>query len=382
MKSLHQTIASSWVVRFMTSVRITVVCLALLFILTLWGTIYQIEFGLYPAQERFFNSLYFLIFNFIPFPGARLVMGILFFNFLFVALFRFKYAWPNLGILIIHVGIMLFLLSGFVTLYHAVETHLTLAENEGANVSRAYHDWELAVWKDSTEKHKVVAFDSKNFTAGKVLNFSEFAVDVYVKKYYPHCKAFASTDPAKPSEALNASGIGILEEEKASLDPVKNTPGGIFALADAGKISSEIILFGAEIEPTSVLINGQKYFFMLRPKTYPLPFVVKLIDFRMQLHPGTQMAKSFESTVEVRTPELSRESIISMNNPLRHNEYTFYQSSYAIDPQRGEISTLAVVKNSGRVIPYIASGVTSLGLLYHFLAMIFPKLVKRSRARK
>src|SRR3989344_2132114 len=138
----------------MISVRITVVCLALLFILTLWGTIYQIEFGLYPAQERYFNSLYFLVFNVIPFPGARLVMGVLFFNFLFVVLFRYKYVWAKLGILIIHIGIMLFLLSGFVTLYHAVESHLTLAENEGANVSRAYHDWELAVWQEGGEKHQ------------------------------------------------------------------------------------------------------------------------------------------------------------------------------------------------------------------------------------
>ena len=40
--------------RFLGSVRITVACLFLLFILTFWGTIAQVQQGLYAAQDRFF----------------------------------------------------------------------------------------------------------------------------------------------------------------------------------------------------------------------------------------------------------------------------------------------------------------------------------------
>ena len=46
-------------IKFLSSSRITVVCLFLLFILTFWGTIAQVQQGLYAAQDRFFNSYLF-----------------------------------------------------------------------------------------------------------------------------------------------------------------------------------------------------------------------------------------------------------------------------------------------------------------------------------
>ena len=93
----------------------------------------------------------------------------------------------------------------------------------------------------------------------------------------------------------------------------------------------------------------------------------------MDKHPGTEIASRYQSLVEIQNEGLSREVLIYMNHPLRYKDYTFYQASYAIDQQGREYSTFAVVKNSGRLLPYIASGVVFLGLLTHFLAMAFRK---------
>src|SRR3954471_3808651 len=81
----------------LASLRISVVCLALLLILTAWGTIYQAGNGLYAAQERFFHSWYFLIADWIPFPGSQLVISVLFLNLLASMIFRVKYSFGNLG---------------------------------------------------------------------------------------------------------------------------------------------------------------------------------------------------------------------------------------------------------------------------------------------
>ena len=67
-----------------------------------------------------------------------------------------------------------------------------------------------------------------------------------------------------------------------------------------------------------------------------------------------------------------------MNEPLRFKDYTFYQASYQIDAMGREASTLAVVKNGGRLLPYIATFVTFFGLAYHFLIAAF----KYKRGRK
>jgi len=101
MHPLRKKLNNNLVIRFLSSVKITVVCLSLLFILTLWGTIDQVNNGLYLSQERFFNSLIFTFWGFIPFPGARLVLWVLFINLVCVSLVRLVYQWSKVGIIII-----------------------------------------------------------------------------------------------------------------------------------------------------------------------------------------------------------------------------------------------------------------------------------------
>ena len=71
---------------------------------------------------------------------------------------------------------------------------------------------------------------------------------------------------------------------------------------------------------------------------------------------------------------VSRRVMISMNQPLRNREYTFYQASF-VDAER-EASVLAVVRNAGRNYPYISSVVMCIGLLIHIFLRL-PKLVRR-----
>jgi hypothetical protein len=69
-----------------------------------------------------------------------------------------------------------------------------------------------------------------------------------------------------------------------------------------------------------------------------LPFSVKLVDFEMGTDPGTQQASKFVSQVLLNDPRKGiddRPVTISMNRPMIHGAYTFYQSNYVpmTDPQ-------------------------------------------------
>jgi len=64
-----------------------------------------------------------------------------------------------------------------------------------------------------------------------------------------------------------------------------------------------------------------------------------------------------------------------MNEPLRYKGYTFYQASFS-QSESGETSILAVVKNYGRLFPYISSIIMSIGLLIHLLIKL-PKLIRK-----
>ena len=105
-------------------------------------------------------------------------------------------------------------------------------------------------------------------------------------------------------------------------------------------------------------------------------------DVERELHPNTQIAKSYSSTITVRKDlsELPRKAKISMNKPFRYQDYTFFQSGYGIDEDGQEFTSLAVVKNSGRLIPYLASLLSTFGLVIHFLVHLINFIRRKSQA--
>ncbi len=361
------------IIRTLASIRITVICLILLFILTFWGTVSQVTVGLYESQERFFNSWYFLVGDFFPFPGAQLVLWVLFINLCAVSITRFVYRWSHLGILVIHLGLLTYFVGAFVTLHFVEESNITLLEGESSNVSASYHDWELSVWQptnDPTTKD-VWAYDSDDFKSADTLRFNELGFDVIVKAYHRNAQAFVGADQ-KTDPPQNASGITEIARTDLEIEPEKNFPGALLSIKADGT-EQDVILFGKESRPTRVSINGTDYHLQLRRKRYELPIQMTLERFEMEKHPGTEIASSYRSFVEFEHADIERRAEIYMNHPLRFKNYTFYQASYSIDSAQRIRSTLAVVKNFGRLLPYVSSLVTFAGLAIHFLVMAFKR---------
>lgn len=100
-------------------------------------------------------------------------------------------------------------------------------------------------------------------------------------------------------------------------------------------------------------------------KIVDLPLSLKLDHFKMDQVPGMQQASSYESFVSVNnSPTLSH---IFMNNPLKSNGYTFYQSSYFQDDSGNYHSVLSVNKDPGRAMKYIGSLLLVFGILIQYL---------------
>ncbi len=379
MKNLFKKIGRNKIIQFLASVKIAVICLILLFVLTFWGTVAQVENGLYASQERYFSSFFFLAMGFLPFPGGQLVLWVMFVNLMCAFFTRIIYSGEKIGLMIVHIGMILFLVAAYVTMHAAQESHLTLREGQVSNVSQAYSDWEVAVWQANSEKEKIVlALDIKDLTEGEMLSYQAASrslnLNLTVKTYYPNCQAFSAPFAGIKEKYLNASGLNVLKPKPHDKEREKNVPGLVLETAD----KSLVLLYGMEGDATPIRIGGKDYFVHLRPKRFQLPITVNLIDFMMDKHPGTEMARSYKSKVEIEHDGIKREVLISMNQPLRFKDYTFYQSSYQIDSLGREASTLAVVKNAGRLLPYIATFVTFFGLAYHFLLAAF----KFKRTRK
>jgi hypothetical protein len=71
-----------------------------------------------------------------------------------------------------------------------------------------------------------------------------------------------------------------------------------------------------------------------------------------------------------------RNVTISMNKPLRLAGYTFYQHSYEELPGGQAATVLSVVRNYGRAMPYLATGLTSIGMCLHFGGILYARMRK------
>ena len=127
--------------------------------------------------------------------------------------------------------------------------------------------------------------------------------------------------------------------------------------------------------PQQVSLNGKTYNLYLRYKRTYKPYTIYLKDFRHDIYPGTEIPKNFSSDVRLTDPsrDVNREVTIWMNNPLRYEGETFYQSGVL---GRDEGTVLQVVRNPGWEMPYVSCVMVSLGMLVHF-GMNLLKFTKR-----
>jgi hypothetical protein len=358
----------------MASLRLTVVGLFLLMVLTIWGTLYQVDYGLYQAQHRFFQSWYFLAGGFFPFPGAQLVMAVLFANLLAAVVLLAIRGRMRMGLLLTHGGLLLMLAAGAVTFYLGDESHLTLFEGEGANVSQSYNAWELAVSSEaSASGREITAVDARALPVGAGISFPTGAFEIQAEDYLPNSSASrrGAAGDGESQEYQNGAGVAEVSPLPRSKEPGQELPALKLVVMRQGREHARLLLWGGDRAPTRVTVGDEVYAFELRRRRTPLPATIQLADFRKELHPGSGIARSYSSQVVVR-PEQGpeRKVLISMNKPLRLQNFTFYQSSYNTLPDGREASTLAVVKNYGRTMPYIATGVTVLGMTLHFLGRL------------
>src|SRR5436305_12225490 len=139
------------IVDLVTSLKLTIVCLAAGMALIFVGTIAQVHLGIHEAQQRYFQSMFVWWpaetagFRVPIFPGGHLIGAVLLVNLVAAHAKRFRWAWRKLGIHLTHAGLIIMLAGGLFTDLFAVESHMRLAGGETKNYSEDVRRMELAV---------------------------------------------------------------------------------------------------------------------------------------------------------------------------------------------------------------------------------------------
>lgn len=134
------------------------------------------------------------------------------------------------------------------------------------------------------------------------------------------------------------------------------------------------------------LSNGKSQIqFNIGPKEIHLPFQMTLKNFKMQKNPGTNTPASYESFVSLLDSRAknyeAQDAHVYMNNPLKYDEFTFYQSSYFPVGQNIFGSVFSANYDPGRPLKYLGSLLLVLGSIWHYiLRRRKRKLTKESHA--
>ena len=390
MKSLFQ---------FFSSLKLTVVLLSLSLILIFFGTLDQVQYGIWHTQELYFES-FLVVWTFpehaplgqhlhwirIPMPGGYLLGGMLLINLLAAHFNRFKLSWAKCGIFLIHSGLILLLISELMTDILAVESQMPVDEGGTSNYSQGFRENELVFIDRSHPEHDSVhAIPASLLKPGKRINVPNTPLSIRTVRYHGNAEIGRATS-GSPAESIATRGaavrMGIIvnpKPETYSEDEINTVTAFVEVIKGEDSLGTWLVsnVMDERFPPQMVDAGDRSFEIALRFTRHYYPFEIELIDFKHEKYPGTEVPFNFSSEVKVTHQDSTKnqKALIYMNHPLRYEGLTFFQASFA---NQDKTSIFQVVRNPGWLLPYLSVLLMGLGMCAQF-GMHFFKLLGKQR---
>lgn len=207
-----------------TSLRLTVTCLAFGIVLVFFGTIAQVNEGLWEAQERWFKS--FFIWTgpagggwHIPImPGGYLVGIVLVLNLIAAHIKRFQFTKKKIGINLTHAGIILLLIGQLATDLFSDESLISFREGEERAYTESHRENELVFITDAANgQDQVVSIPEDLVSAkGEIAN-EKLPFTVRVTDYHANSEVLSHDAIMKAFGQLTGA-LATVESQFASAD--------------------------------------------------------------------------------------------------------------------------------------------------------------------
>jgi hypothetical protein len=359
-----------------TSLKLTIVCLAAAMVLIFAGTLSQVHLGIWEAQQRYFQSLFVWWpadgngFKIPIFPGGHLIGAVLLVNLIAAHVKRFRWSMSKLGIHLTHAGLIIMLAGGLFTDLFAVESNMRLSNGDTKNYSEHSRQVELAVIDTSNPEYdQVTAIPEGVLRRGGRIEHKSLPFRIVMRHYYQNSRLRMANESGTAREPIADKGPGA----RVVVDPLPRSTGmndrdvvsaAIEIVPPEGSLGTWLVsdALGA---PQTFSAGGRTWRLEMRPARYYKPYSVTLQKFTHEKYPGTEIPKNFASTVTLIDPERSvnRNVLIYMNHPLRYRGDTYYQAGFERDDRT---TILQVVRNPSFIAPYVACIVVAAGLLVQF----------------
>lgn len=358
----------------LTSLKLTIVCLAILMVLVIGCTLAQVSLGTWGAVEIYMRA--WIVWWRLPgtslslpiFPGGALVGLVLMFNLVAAQVRRMELSWKKAGLWIVHAGLVLLFIGEFITGVYQVDTRLAVEVGQTVDFVESPRENELVV-TDVTDPaaDEVYGLPEGLLARADTIPLPGTPLTIHVKKFFRNAQLGSRrpTDPPSPATMGVGPGVAVFELAAVANDEDVNRTSAFIEPVAGGKSYGTWLVSNVLGAPQSFTHEGRTYELAMRARRWYLPYSVTLKQFRHDVYEGTQIPKNFSSLIQLRDPAHSedREVLIFMNQPLRYAGKAFYQASFG---KQDTLTILQVVQNPGWLIPYISTILVTLGLIVHF----------------
>lgn len=282
------------------------------------------------------------------------------------------------GVVLLHSGVAMLMISELMVGLLAVETRMTLAEGETTSWAFNLNRIELAVIDPSDPKADLLTrFPGESIRKGETLKHESVPFSIRIDEYFKNAGVVRGTGEA---EKTIDSGLakGFIAQPKAeatgaSSGQTVDQPAAYVTLFDKqgkrmGSYLASVAMSSNEFVET-IPVDGKDWRMALRFRRDYKPYQVTLIDVKKEDYVGTDTPRSYSSDVRVVSDSLGADFTrkIWMNNPLRFAGETLYQSGYHPMSDGTEMTTLQIVRNTGWMLPYVACMIVVVGMGAQFL---------------
>ncbi len=377
----------------LASFELSVSILMFLMVITFFGTLAQVDHGLYVAQKMYFESWFVsqpLWLLSLPLPGGQLLMAALAVNLFFGGLFRIRKNTRTAGIIVVHIGIVVLLVSSLVKHRFSEDGRLTLYEGESGAEFIHYHDWEIAIHEvGPTENVKewLIADEDIEVLKGDLerkVNSPDLPMELTIRGFVENATVVRAREGMRTALPV-VDGYTVVPQDRNTQNQLNVAAIYVSILDRATGSIQDGILWGQDSYPLVVEAGGKQWSIRLRHERFEMPFGIELVDFKKEDHARMRMAASYSSDVlriegEERTPVHIR-----MNEPLRHEGMILFQSGWGpqdAPPGTPLFSTFSVVRNPSDQWPLISCIIIGLGMLIAFAIRLIGFIGKQMRARR
>jgi len=389
----------------LADLRITVTLFTLSLFLVFFGTLAQVDKGIWTVVGEYFRNWFIVwipldvvllrpIFRYeghwsgaIPYPGGWVLGGLLLVNLLAAHIVSFKATWKRSGILLIHAGIVVMMMGELITGLCQVEGHMHITQGGSSNFIEHSNAPELAiVYSGDPKRDEVAVIPTARLRKKGTISDAKLPFDIEVLDYWVN-SSLKRAEKGEENRATRGQGLDYIAHarpEGAGVDTeAKIDIASMYATIKTkdGKTLGTYLFTALLINPEWIEVDGKTYQVSLRFKRQYKDFTFRLDKLNVAFFQGTQTPKDYSSFIHMTDPTTGedRDVRIYMNHPFTYQGETFYQSGVQQDRQTGRwnSTTLQVVRNPGWVMPYLSCLLVAGGMLVHFGQNLFRFIERR-----